>query len=178
MQAQGVDRTQLEMFLPQLLTTSPKSPRFLRSACGRGHVRAPCIAKSARASRAPLTAKSALRDAPVPYSALKKQHLPGEECQHHPGPCSIWHPATSEGPTALARSLEGSDRAQHSEHRVHWAGGAQAHLLAAGPVALDGDSHGVCPVPENWGSHRELVKSCSDLGTGSGNGDRKETKPR
>lgn len=56
------------------------------------------------------------------------------------------------------------------------AGGARTHLLAVGPVALDGDSHQSL----SWtikilcGSHRELVKTCSCWGTGSGNGERKK----
>lgn len=56
MQAQGVDGTQLEMFLSQLLSTSPNPPHSLRSARGIGHVSALCIAKSAKAFRALLIA--------------------------------------------------------------------------------------------------------------------------
>lgn len=58
------------------------------------------------------------------------------------------------------------------------AGGARAHLLAVGPVALDGDSHwGLSwAIKLLCGSHRELVKTCSHRGTGSGNGERKKAK--
>lgn len=71
-QAQAVDRTQLEMSLSQLLTTPPKPPHSPPLPVGRDTSNS-------------CTAKSALRDVPMLLSCSK---LPGQEWKHHPGPCS------------------------------------------------------------------------------------------